>query len=92
MVEFAAARLGFVADEKQAEVLRWKAKRALLACTRQWGKSTTAAVKAVHRAYTEPGSLVLVASPSERQSAELLGKVEGFVRRLGITGEGRWVE
>ena len=41
-----------------------KAKRGILNCTRQWGKSTMAAAKAVHRAYTRPGSLVLVASPT----------------------------
>ena len=67
-VEFARTRLGFEPDEQQAEVLRSEAKRGILNCTRQWGKSTVAAAKAVHRAYTRPGSLVLVASPSERQS------------------------
>jgi hypothetical protein len=62
--EFALARLGMRPDAKQMEVLKSRAKRGILNCTRQWGKSTLAAAKAVHRAYTEPGSLVLVASPS----------------------------
>jgi hypothetical protein len=73
-VEFARVRLGFEPDERQAEVLRSEAKQGILNCTRQWGKSTVSAAKAVHRAYTRPKSLVLVASPSERQSGE-------FVRR-----------
>jgi hypothetical protein len=62
---------------KQAAVLNSTAKRGILNCTRQWGKSTLLAVKAVHRAWTEPRSLVLVASPSVRQrwdeKAGLLG-------------------
>ncbi len=87
-VEFARMRLGFEPDEQQMEVLKSEAKQLILACSRQWGKSTTAAVKAVHLAYTEQRSLVLVASPSERQSAEFLRKAEIFVRRLGIRPKG----
>ena len=87
-VEFARTRLEFEPDERQAEVLRSEAKRGILNCSRQWGKSTVAAAKAVHRAYSRPGSLVLVASPSERQSAEFLRKMAEFVRRLGIVPKG----
>ena len=82
------ARLRFVPDARQAAVLASEAKRVLLVCSRQWGKSTLGAVKAVHRAYTERESLVLVSSPSERQSAEFLRKAEEFVRRLGIRPRG----
>ena len=84
VVEFARKRLGFEPDEKQAAVLRSEAKRGILNCTRQWGKSTVAAAKAVHRAYTRDGCLVLVASPGERQSAEFLRKAAEMVRRLEI--------
>jgi hypothetical protein len=80
--------LGFEADELQAAVLDSQAKRGILNCTRQWGKSTVLAVKAVHRAWTRPGSLVLVASPSVRQSAEFLRKAAGFLRRLGVRRRG----
>ncbi|HUQ94673.1 MAG TPA: terminase family protein [Bryobacteraceae bacterium] len=45
-------------------------------------------MKAVHRAYTVPGSLVLVASPGERQSAEFLRKAAAFVARLAIRPQG----
>ena len=66
--EFAREKLGLEADEKQRAVLDSESKMGILNCSRQWGKSTVAAVKAVHRAWTEAGSLVIVASPSERQS------------------------
>ena len=55
---------------------------------RQWGKSTVAAVKAVHRAYSRGESLVLLATPSERQSGEFLRKASRMVMRLGITPRG----
>ena len=79
-VEFARERLGFEPDEAQAAVLRSGARRLVLNCTRQWGKSTLTAAKAVHRAWTEAGSTVLVTSPSERQSAELVRKARGSCR------------
>jgi phage FluMu gp28-like protein len=87
-VVFARERLGFEPDAKQVEVLQSTARRGMLNCSRQWGKSTVAAAKAVHRAYTRRGSLVLVASPSRRQSAEFVRKAAGMVRRLEITPRG----
>src|SRR5437762_2380760 len=71
--------LPYIFDAKQREVLDSKAKRAILNCSRQWGKSTVAAAKAVQRAMTEAGSLVLVASPTERQSAEFMRKAAEVV-------------
>jgi hypothetical protein len=85
---FARTRLGFVPDAKQMEVLLSDAKRGILNCSRQWGKSTVTAAMAVHRAFTRPGCVVLVASPSERQSGEFLRKAAGMVRRLGIKPRG----
>lgn len=46
----------------------------LMLITRQGGKSTTAAAKALHVALYEPGSLVLLAGPSLRQAQELFYK------------------
>lgn len=86
--EFARRRLGFEPDERQSEVLRSERRRGILNCSRQWGKSTVAAAKAVQRAYTRAGSLVLVASPSERQSGEFLRKAAGMTRKLGIVPKG----
>ena len=87
-VAFARDRLGFVPDAKQAEVLAWEGKRGILNCSRQWGKSTTAAAKAIHRAYTRPDSTVLVASPTERQSAEFLRKASQMMGRMGLAAKG----
>ena len=87
-VSFARTRLGFEPDAKQTEVLESNAKRGILNCSRQWGKSTVTAAKAVHHAYTRPGCTVLVASPSERQSSEFLRKAAAMVRRLKIRPRG----
>jgi len=86
-VGFAIKRLGFTPDAVQERVLRG-GRRGIVNCTRQWGKSTVMAAKAVHRAFTRAGCLVLVMSPSGRQSGEFIRKAEEFVRRLGIRPRG----
>jgi phage FluMu gp28-like protein len=86
--EWAAAELGFEADAAQRRVLASPARRVILNCTRQWGKSTVTAAKCVHEAVTRPGSLIVAVSPSARQSAELVRKAERFVRRLGMRVRG----
>ena len=87
IVEFTRQRLGFDPNPLQASVLRG-GRRGIVNCTRQWGKSTVAAAKAVHRAFCQPDSLILVLSPSGRQSGELMRKAEEFVSRLGIKVRG----
>jgi hypothetical protein len=74
--------LGFEPDGWQAEVLRSHAPRLLMNCCRQSGKSSTAAILGLHRALFAPGSLVLVVSPSIRQSSEWFRKVTDFLDRL----------
>ncbi|HTS66003.1 MAG TPA: terminase family protein [Candidatus Acidoferrales bacterium] len=86
--EWARKELGFEADATQRRVLNSRSRRVLLNCTRQWGKSTVTAAKAVHEAWTIPGSLTLVVSPSARQSGEFLRKAEEFARRLGVKPKG----
>ena len=78
-----AEDLGISPDPWQRDLLRSTSKRVLLNITRQGGKSTTAAVIALHRALYHPQSLVLVLAPALRQSQELFGKVASFYRRLG---------
>jgi hypothetical protein len=80
--------LGFEPDDKQEELLRSRANRLLLNCTRQWGKSTTTAIKALHRALHHPGQLVIALSPSARQTAELMRKIETFVKKAGLVPRG----
>lgn len=75
--------LGFMPDAWQADFLRCKSKRVLLNCSRQSGKSTVTAVLALHEAVYNDGALVLLLSPSLRQSMELYQKVIDGYLRLG---------
>src|SRR5438128_2279502 len=65
------ADTGMEPDPWQAALLRSFAGRVLLLCSRQSGKSTTAAALALRTALLEPDSLVLLLSPTLRQSGEL---------------------
>jgi hypothetical protein len=80
-----ATRAGLTPDPWQAEVLRATERQIILNCCRQSGKSTTTAALVTHGALYVPGSLSLLISPSERQSAELLRKVKDTLAALGTT-------
>jgi hypothetical protein len=75
--------LGITPDPWQTELLSSNAKRVLLNCSRQSGKSTMAAVLALHRALYRPDSLVLCLAPALRQSQELFAKLGAFYGTLG---------
>jgi hypothetical protein len=83
-VFFARQRLGFQPDPWQEDVLLSQENRVLLNCCRQSGKSTTAAILALHRALYVPRSLVLLISRSLRQSGELFKKVQDFLGLLPV--------
>src|SRR5262249_1253448 len=71
-------------DPWQAQILRQPADRTLLLCSRQAGKPPTAAGLALREALLEPDSLVLLLSPTQRQSGELFkDKVLRLYNRLG---------
>jgi hypothetical protein len=76
-------QLGLQADPWQVELLRTEARRVLLCCSRQAGKSTATSVLALDEALYKPPALILLLSPSQRQSMELFRKVLGFYRQLG---------
>ena len=80
-VLWARDRLHFDPDEWQSGLLRSDARQIVENITRQGGKSTSAAIKALHTAEYDPG-LVLLVSPSLRQSRELFGKVMEFQGEL----------
>ena len=88
IVDFARLRLGFDPDPIQQTILRSATKRGILNCTRQWGKTTVSAAKAVHRAFTVPKSLIVVASPGLRQSGEWMRRAADMLACLGIPKRG----
>jgi len=78
-----AAQAGIDPDPWQADVLHSAADRLLLNCSRQSGKSTITSILAMHMALYTPESLVLLLSPSLRQSGELFKKCIATYRALG---------
>ena len=50
VTEWVKERLGMEVDRSQEEVLDAASRKGILNCTRQWGKSTITAAKAVHQA------------------------------------------
>jgi hypothetical protein len=75
---------GLTPDSWQYEVLTSDAPRTMLNCSRQSGKSTVAAAIALAEALRQ-GSLVLLLSPSLRQSTELFTKVLRLYRHVDHT-------
>jgi phage terminase large subunit-like protein len=92
---FFARRVGFQPDEWQKEVLTWVQRNRqkavppglLLNCGRQTGKSTTAAHLAAHTAIYYKNSLILLVSPSLRQSSEIFRKVRDTLHSLKLEVE-----
>lgn len=76
-------RVGFVAEPWESTLMRSEARRVLVACARQVGKTHTTAIKAVHLAVYEPDSLVLIVSPTQRQSNEMLTRCRQVFRQAG---------
>ena len=77
------ANVGLEPDDWQIDVLRARDQRLCLNVHRQGGKSTCAAILAVHEALYTPGCLVLMVSPSQRQSQELFRRALVLYRALG---------
>jgi hypothetical protein len=77
-----AADCGLTLDQWQAELMRSTAPRVLMLCARQVGKSTVAGLIALATAVTRAGALILLVSPSQRQSGELFRTVMRHFRAL----------
>ncbi len=77
-----AAYAGFTLDDWQRTVLLSDAHQIILLVTRQGGKSTVSAIRALHRALYTPASLVLLLAPSYRQSKELFRRVKDALAAL----------
>lgn len=74
---------GLELDPWQARLARSQAKRILVNCSRQTGKSTTVSVIADHTAFYKKKSTTLLLSPSLRQSSELFKKCLEVYHALG---------
>jgi hypothetical protein len=74
---------GITLDWWQEKVVDSRSKRLLLNCSRQIGKSTITAVLVIHTALYDPNSLILLLSPSERQSQELFRKCLEIYASIG---------
>jgi hypothetical protein len=75
--------LDYEPDPWQSDVLTSGAKRILLNCARQAGKSTVIAALAAHELLLKPGSMVVILSRTKRQAEELFQKVLGFYDAVG---------
>jgi hypothetical protein len=69
----------FAPDPWQVRVLRSQARQILLNCSRQAGKSTVTACLGLHAALYQAPALVLIVTPTLRQSQEVFKRVqEGY--------------
>lgn len=66
-------------DRWQRDVLIRRSHRLLVLTSRQVGKSTTVAARALHKALTVAGCTVVCIAPTERQSIEIITKVRRLV-------------
>lgn len=80
-----AIRAGVIPDPWQAGLLRSQERQLLMLCARQTGKSTVAALLAVHEALYRSPALVLLLAPAQRQAQELFRAARGLYRALGET-------
>lgn len=82
-------RAGVEPDPWQERVLRSRAARLLLCCSRQAGKSTVTAALALHAALRRERALVLLLAPSLRQSREIHAKCAALLA-ANAPGLGSW--
>lgn len=77
-----ARSLRFDPETWQSKLLRTTAKRVLVRCARQTGKTQTTSGKALHTALHVPDRDVLIVSPTQRQSDEMLHRVSALYRGM----------
>ncbi|MFN4259779.1 MAG: phage terminase large subunit [Gemmataceae bacterium] len=70
-------------DPWQRSLLMSSDRQILLNCSRQSGKSTVVSALALHTALFQPKALVLLLSPSQRQSSEIFRKVRAAYGAIG---------
>lgn len=78
-----ARRVGLTLDPWQERLVATTRPQTIALCARQSGKSTSTALKVIHVALTEPDTLCLILSPTDRQSVVMFRKIKGLYRQLG---------
>lgn len=73
---------GIEPDPWQADLLCSTSRYVLLLASRQSGKTTTTGLIAIHCAIYLPGALIVILSPSQRQSAEMLRTLKLLLSKL----------
>lgn len=84
VAEWAQQKLNFTASPKQAEVLNADAKYLMLCCNRQWGKTTTMAIKTLHAALKTPKTKIVIIARSKEQAGILIENATEFAMILGL--------
>lgn len=79
-----AEHCGYDLDPWQRELVQSPAKQVLIAAARQVGKTLACGVVAAHEALRLPDGLVVVVSPSQRQSTELFRGVVDLIRKAKL--------
>ncbi|MGP3702824.1 MAG: terminase large subunit domain-containing protein [Candidatus Bathyarchaeota archaeon] len=79
---FAEKLLGFKPTFYQEKLLNDKSKRICVIMSRQAGKTSTLAVKAIWFVVTHPKTLTLIVSPSLRQSMIMMDRLQVFLHRI----------
>ena len=81
-VKFVQVFFGFYPTKYQAKLLRDPSKRIVVKWSRQAGKTTTIALRAIWYAITHPKTLTLIVAPSLRQSMIMSDRIQDFLMSL----------
>ncbi len=91
-VLFARDFFGFQAKEYQASLLRDKSKRIVVRWSRQAGKTTCIALRAIWFACIHPKTLTLIVAPTLRQSMIMADRIQDFLASLPKDKRGALIE
>lgn len=86
-VQFVQTLFGFTPKEYQASLLRDEKKRIVVRWSRQAGKTTCIALRAIWFALVHPKTLTLIVAPSLRQSMIMSDRIQDFL--MGVPEERR---
>jgi len=77
--------VGIEPDEWQGNVISSESKNIIMLASRQSGKTTTVSLKASKHITQEDNRLSLIVCPSQRQSFEVMRRVDEYVKKSDIS-------